>query len=434
METFQVSTTLDNAFGSPELPITAVTGHPYLDHIAVFSLFNKTGSGKKIRIKELLISPISSVGVTTLGLLELRTISALTGGTAITPTKIDSNNANLPSQVSIVSRPATITATNQALQRVLVAPAQNIIRAGGMLVTNPSMANGLPASRHRWRDAVTSQVQKVTLREGQGLAFNPVSWNYNTQYEVCFWVRVVSTGACYLVRNVLATNELSPLAIFNGASSGVVLEVFNVQFLEVGEDTIPLITYEMIDGAYDKDAPQTLTPIAYDSANSLSSSIVCYKNALVATEGKNSGALIAVAQKKRMVGITSLIGAGVGIGLGVAHKRGNAVYKSNPSELEMVLREGKGLGVFIRNGGLISNYEIAVTFIEEDVGGGVCNYPAEGDVQDGVGYGAGGTEYTGTFVVPTEAQVELGVGFGEDGTEFTGELSGGGGNIFTYID
>jgi hypothetical protein len=432
METFQVSTTLDNAFTSPELPNTVVTGHPYLDHIAAFSLFNKTGSGKKVRIKEILVSPISSVGVTTLGVLELRTISALVGGNAVTPTKLDSNNASLPSQVSIVSRPSSITTSNQALQRILAAPAQNILRAGQMLSTNNTMADKLPSSRHLWRDTVTSQVQKITLREGQGLSFNPTSWNYNAQYEVCFWVRVVATGACYLAQKVVGINELSPLAILNGSGSGVVLEIFNVQFLEVGEDTIPLITYEMIDGVDTQQVYETLTPVAFDSSNSLSSSIIIQKNASVNTEGKNAGALIAVAQKSRIVGQTSLIGAGIGINLANAYKRGNALFKANQSELEIVLREGKGLGVFIRNGGLISNYEIAVTFLEEDSGGATCNYPVEGDVESGVGYGAGGTEYTGTFVVPTEAQVEDGVGFGEDGTEFLGELTGGTGLL--YID
>ena len=53
-----------------------------------------------------------------------------------------------------------------------------------------------------------------------------------------------------------------------------------------------------------------------------------------------------------------------------------------------------------------------------------CSYPAEGDVEEGVVYGSG-SEYTGTFGVPSEAQVEDGVGFGEDDTEFTGTLVAG---------
>ena len=55
---------------------------------------------------------------------------------------------------------------------------------------------------------------------------------------------------------------------------------------------------------------------------------------------------------------------------------------------------------------------------------GTFGVPAVGDVQESVQYGAGGTEYTGTFAVPDEAEVESGVGFGAGGTEFTGSLSG----------
>jgi hypothetical protein len=51
------------------------------------------------------------------------------------------------------------------------------------------------------------------------------------------------------------------------------------------------------------------------------------------------------------------------------------------------------------------------------------DYPAVGDVEKDVVYGGG----TGTLVVPTAAQVEEGVGFGAGGTEFTGEFQGGGG-------
>lgn len=48
--------------------------------------------------------------------------------------------------------------------------------------------------------------------------------------------------------------------------------------------------------------------------------------------------------------------------------------------------------------------------------------PAVGDVQSGVQYGAGGTEFTGTFAVPTQSQVLNTVGFGASGTEFTGNV------------
>jgi hypothetical protein len=63
------------------------------------------------------------------------------------------------------------------------------------------------------------------------------------------------------------------------------------------------------------------------------------------------------------------------------------------------------------------------------VGGGV-GYPAVGDVQLSVVYGAS-NEFIGTLALPTEAQVQSGVGYGAGGTEFTGTLVGGGGTDWT---
>lgn len=60
-------------------------------------------------------------------------------------------------------------------------------------------------------------------------------------------------------------------------------------------------------------------------------------------------------------------------------------------------------------------------------------FPAEGDVDLGVNYGATGVEYTGTLVQPDEADVLTGVQYGADGTELTGSATGGGGGSFISI-
>lgn len=52
---------------------------------------------------------------------------------------------------------------------------------------------------------------------------------------------------------------------------------------------------------------------------------------------------------------------------------------------------------------------------------GSCDYPAVGDVQEGVTYGSGA--YTGTFAWPAVGNVRLGIGYGAGGTEFTGTLA-----------
>jgi len=52
--------------------------------------------------------------------------------------------------------------------------------------------------------------------------------------------------------------------------------------------------------------------------------------------------------------------------------------------------------------------------------GGSCDYPAVGDVQEGVSYGSG--SYLGTFEAPNESDVRNGIQYGADGTEYTGTL------------
>ena len=62
-------------------------------------------------------------------------------------------------------------------------------------------------------------------------------------------------------------------------------------------------------------------------------------------------------------------------------------------------------------------------------GGGIgtLELPIEDDVEDAVGYGEDGTEFTGTMTLPAEVDVKDTVQYGADGIEFTGSLVGGGG-------
>lgn len=51
---------------------------------------------------------------------------------------------------------------------------------------------------------------------------------------------------------------------------------------------------------------------------------------------------------------------------------------------------------------------------------GTRTHPAVGDVESPNTYGAGGTEFTGTFTKPVVGDVKTGIGYGGGGTEFTG--------------
>lgn len=60
--------------------------------------------------------------------------------------------------------------------------------------------------------------------------------------------------------------------------------------------------------------------------------------------------------------------------------------------------------------------------------------PGVGDVEDGVQFGAGDTEFEGTFGIPDADEVESGVGFGADDTQFTGTLTASGGSNSPFLE
>ena len=334
--------------------------------------------------------------------------------------------------MSIVRTPASVTLTNQTMKPLLVSPYQNHLRALGQIACRSgSHHRTLGTSRFfNWNDASTSEYQKITLREGQGLTFNPTNANYNVELMFAFWVRVVATGACHIVSVPVSCNQRPPLAILNGSGSGIVLEVFNIEVYEYGTDLLPLITLEGIDGADIQAVGEVITPVSFDSANSLNANIKTYKNARVKTQGATSGAFIAITQRLRHIGFTYL--NGVGVGTALRQQKGNVIFQSKHDDTDLILQEGRGIAIMQRNSGKASHQEVTIVFLEEDSGAGV--FPVEGDVDLGVEYGPTGADYTGTLVQPDEADVASGVQYGADGVEFTGTLSGGGGNIFINID
>jgi len=71
--------------------------------------------------------------------------------------------------------------------------------------------------------------------------------------------------------------------------------------------------------------------------------------------------------------------------------------------------------------------------LPEGAGAGAV-FPAEGDVDSGVNYGATGVEFTGTLEQPDPVDVISGVQYGADGTEFTGLAVAGGDSFISIIN
>lgn len=358
MKTFNAYTTSENAHFSLELPTNSITWHPYLEHVSALSVFNLSWSNKIVHIKEISITPISVNTQSANSSSELRTISALVWWTNIDAIKMDSTSPSLPAQVAIRSKPTSISLTNSAIAKHLSAPTVHMTRTMGYFGKN---GNSLLSNLHKWK---ASDFQKITLREWQWIALSPTWSLNNVHYRMEVTIKVGS--ATYFIPCESAIDNWPFFALLNGAWSGIVIEIVNIDLYESWTDEIPLFSVETIDGL---DWGETIqqTSFWWDSLNS---SIIIRKNWIVKTEGYNSGAFIAIPRKMPSLGITSpnwpwltslwwLLG----------FKQWKHLDASYP-ERDIILREWKGIGIIQRNAGKLTNYQLSITFLQEDIESG----------------------------------------------------------------
>lgn len=125
------------------------------------ALFNGSGSGKIVKIREIWIMNAGLTAVTGVGVeWDIDTISsAPTGGTVLTPTKMDSAEASVPGAIVIQEAP-TGGAAKVATLFPYYASNDEIISTQFSSV----LGNILPVY-----PAIPKECQDITLREGQGI-------------------------------------------------------------------------------------------------------------------------------------------------------------------------------------------------------------------------------------------------------------------------
>lgn len=130
------------------------------------ALFNGSGSGRIIRVKRIWILNNQTTGVTgVLTTFALKRSSAQSAGTAVTPTKHDTNSENMPAQVAIATG-ATVTQTSDVAYRQWVWSNDEPAASSG---TSDEFECLVPLNCVF--DAATgdTDIEPITLREGQGL-------------------------------------------------------------------------------------------------------------------------------------------------------------------------------------------------------------------------------------------------------------------------
>lgn len=347
---------------SVELPTNAVTGHPYLTHVAPLALFNPTGSGKRLRVRRVDIMPLvpqtSAGGRVTYALYRITAHTVSTD--LIAAMKHDANNANLPSQVVCSRYPEAITVSGASIDSHVFAPNANVTRAlGGMWI----MAGRL-AGRLAGMDATTAENQRITLREGEGIGVS-VAGNAATtpwRWQVSIGVRVVATGACYRYTFPL-TPQAKPLySLLNGAGSGVVLEVTDLTYAEIGTDETPQFSIEPIDGLSDQHG-DAITPVAMDSANSIGT-VFAKRNGLYAKKGSKAGALISIPHQEWRIPVMQ--GVGPGYANGAAEFEWFRPRIPHAAAYDMVLNEGEGIAITSKNASAIGRNRFSILFSVSD--------------------------------------------------------------------
>lgn len=136
---------------------------------SLIALFNATGSGKVLRIYKIWTLNNQSVAVTSLQILmELRKISAISGGGALTPLKHNTDVPTLPS--TIVAAEGATTTNSSLLRRLIWSADEPLVSASTIdeFELNPNFTKMYYLNINNNGQGI----EPITLREGEGITLN----------------------------------------------------------------------------------------------------------------------------------------------------------------------------------------------------------------------------------------------------------------------
>lgn len=128
-------------------------------------IFNAAGSGKIVKVKKLFAVNLQTVAVTGIvNRFDVKKSTNATGGTAVTPEKLDSDNANLPAGIT-VGTGRTVTEGNVLFPWLASSEEETAVVA---------------LSKSLFQQAVNilmegNEIQELTLREGQGMTVKQIT-------------------------------------------------------------------------------------------------------------------------------------------------------------------------------------------------------------------------------------------------------------------
>jgi hypothetical protein len=144
----------------------AAIGATFGNNKSMLGVFNGSGSGRVIRVYRVWVLNNQTAGVTgVLTTWTLRRSSAQSGGTTITPTKHDTASETAPAQV-LVATGATATLTSDVeLRRWMWSNDEPAVSSA----TSDEFETLVPLNCV-WDSTGDSNIEPITLREGQGIS------------------------------------------------------------------------------------------------------------------------------------------------------------------------------------------------------------------------------------------------------------------------
>lgn len=240
---------------------------------ALFCLFNDgpPGSGHSFIINRCDITPVGNFNSSVLlnGIADLMNITASEGGDTITPTKADSSSANIPAQV-LIKRNADVTIGSKVIASRIVS-STNTQGTPGLTLR----ATGQYGNKNRRQSDFVSMghqgpTQRYVLREGEGIAIvvgNEILGNIPNTMMLTAQLTIGSSTYYLYLDFTPMTPWTAGFSIFNGAGSGVVVEIGSIELVDIGDPSTanqpPYVRFTRINQYVGGEAQ---TPVKHDTS------------------------------------------------------------------------------------------------------------------------------------------------------------------------
>lgn len=371
-QTFIASSDTLSAYQSAVVLPSVAMGerNPNRAHVAIL---NTTGSNSLVRIREVSVTPFNLQGVT-LNTVNLSLITAHNGGETVTPFALDSASATFPSTVEIKTNVLSYTSATGSYAKVMLQQTALL----GVTVGYPFAKRNILTS---FKDATTAETQKITMRNGQGLALTEPNYPNTLNFPVIInaTLRLSDTGACYQFTAFANANQPAVLTILNNGYTAGNVELINLQINSVRggtavantADVLPYFTLAILEGYNPSVNGEVITEKKLDSANTLNSYVKLYKNLDVGYFYSRTGNLATNSLMWRNVPQTSRIATPM------FTPQKQVIFKSSGTENDLIVREGSGIALLQPDAGAYgSSYYIDIVFTQESTtaSGGETSY------------------------------------------------------------